>query len=109
MELWIRSQDKKTLKLADNLDIYSIKDEEGIDFFIEESGTTLGCYKTEERALEVLDEIQTILKPKFIVNTGEPIDKGYLAIGNEHICFDTLKTEIIDYSKSPYVYEMPEE
>lgn len=56
MELWIRSQDRTTLIKPDRLDIdyssglYSIKS----DGF----GTLLANYKSEERALEVLDEIQ---------------------------------------------------
>ena len=56
MELWIRSQDRTTLIKTDRLDIdyssglYSIKS----DGF----GTLLANYKSEERALEVLDEIQ---------------------------------------------------
>ena len=58
MELWIRSQDRTTLIKTDRLDIdyssglYSIKS----DGF----GTLLANYKSEKRALEVLDEIQLI-------------------------------------------------
>ena len=61
MNLWIRSQNKEILILAEHLDIYdaSVEDEEL--FVIEESGTDLGSYKTKERALEVLDEIQSLL------------------------------------------------
>ncbi|MCI6191207.1 MAG: hypothetical protein MR691_14980 [Clostridium sp.] len=56
MELWVRSQDKTTLMKVDRLDIdyssglYSIKS----DGF----GTLLANYKSEERAMQVLDEIQ---------------------------------------------------
>ena len=58
MELWIRSQDREILRLADMLDIYEIGDDEEKRFFIEESGVEMGCYKSKERVLEVLDEIQ---------------------------------------------------
>ena len=52
MDLWVRSQDRKRLL---KVDLLSIKDFFNIvsdDFYV------LGTYETEERALEVLDEIQ---------------------------------------------------
>ncbi len=55
MELWIRSQDKEVLILASHLDIYPV--DKNV-YAIEESGVDLGNYKSKERALEVLDEIQ---------------------------------------------------
>lgn len=60
MELWIRSQDKTFLKKVNTIGIV-----EGQDFcFISENITTdLGKYKSKERALEVLDEIQNKLMP----------------------------------------------
>lgn len=59
MELWIRSQDKTFLKKVNTIGIV-----EGQDFyFISENITTdLGKYKTKERALEVLGEIQNMLE-----------------------------------------------
>ena len=59
MELWIRSQDKTFLKKVNTIGIV-----EGSDFcFISENLTTdFGKYKTKERALEVLDEIQNEVK-----------------------------------------------
>ena len=73
MELWIRSQDKKTLSIAKNirLDRYLGGKENNIisnDFF------EIGKYKTEERALEVLDEIQNLLQPKIKYIQEEPIE-----------------------------------
>ena len=66
MDLWIRSQDKRNLKKI-NTEIY-IKEglsnyAEGDVYFIVSSGTELGEYKTKERALEVLDEIQEYIIP----------------------------------------------
>lgn len=67
MELWIRSQDKRNLKKI-NTEIYIKKGlsnyAEGDVYFIVSSGTELGEYKTKERALEVLDEIENIVKPR---------------------------------------------
>lgn len=55
MELWVRSQDKMLLRKPEQLIIY-----EGNEvWFIGESLLIdYGTYKTKERALEVLDEIQ---------------------------------------------------
>ena len=41
MELWIRSQDKETLKLAEMLDIYDLSDSEGQCWAIEECVATI--------------------------------------------------------------------
>ena len=57
MELWIRSQNKGALikvEMLGNTD-GTIKSYLGI------SQTELGTYKSSERALEVLDEIQNLL------------------------------------------------
>ena len=58
MELWIRSQDKTFLRKVNTIGII-----EGSDFwFISENLITdFGKYKSKERALEVLDEIQNRL------------------------------------------------
>lgn len=57
MDLWIRSQGR--LKLVNNCNLY-ISNEFVDEFVIEDmnNNITLGTYKTKERALEVLDEIQ---------------------------------------------------
>ena len=58
MELWVRSQDKTFLRKVNTIGIV-----EGRDFWsIDENLTvSLGRYKTKERALEVLDEIQNYI------------------------------------------------
>ena len=60
MELWIRSQDKTTL--IRSYEIY-ISEQPNI-YLIRAKRTShiLGSYSTIERALEVLDEIQKLLK-----------------------------------------------
>ena len=57
MELWIRSQDKKNLSKANNikLDRY-LGDNKNV--IISNEYFEIGKYKSEERAIEVLDEIQ---------------------------------------------------
>ncbi len=68
MDLWIRSQDREAILKVKNI-FYSTnsKNEHLIRCFIvdnlENGIVVLGEYKTKERALEVLDEIQDILNP----------------------------------------------
>lgn len=63
MNLWIRSQTKKSLIKANNIviidknTIANLGSDYDLDFRIE-----LGTYKTKERALAVLGEIQDILE-----------------------------------------------
>lgn len=62
MKLWIRSQDKRILQKVDNVYLNANYDNRRIctnDSRDYESD--LGEYKTEERALEVLDEIEEFL------------------------------------------------
>ena len=64
MELWVRSQDKEILMKANRIDV----DEKNIivwdnDYHCGE--TYMGEYKTKERALEVLDDIQNIIRGKY--------------------------------------------
>lgn len=58
MELWIRSQGRTFLRKVNTIGIV-----EGRDFWsIDENLTvSFGKYKTKERAIEVLDEIQAYL------------------------------------------------
>lgn len=85
MELWIRSQDKTNLIRVEHLALTNNKTITGMSTNWDYD---LGTYTTKERALEVLDEIQNILKPKIIYNCNGTINQLY------------------DYTK---VYEMPQE
>jgi hypothetical protein len=115
MELWIRSQDKEDLLVVHNLGLaykgkYGFMDKIGdidgycICEFINDYHVKLGTYKTKERALEVLDEIQNILKPqKVLLKVGKPIVET---------CDGTIYREPDEYDikePSTYVYEMPKE
>lgn len=79
MDLWIRSQDKEELVCVHNRIFinnatgigYQIK----IDFLIDEF-IVLGTYETEERALEVLDEIEEIIETQIGKKT-ECLGFGY--------------------------------
>ena len=58
MDLWIKSQDGERLTKVQDLRIYHAKNE---NLWVIEDCDDLGQYKTKERALEVLDEIQSHL------------------------------------------------
>ena len=103
MELWIRSQDKTTLIRS-----YEIYVSEQCNCYLIRAKRTshiLGSYKTFERALEVLDEIQNILKPiikiKYEYDDSQPIMNGEW--------LKSLKEENKIEELSTYVYEMPKE
>lgn len=90
MKLWIRSQDRETMLpnpilIVDDNKILTPKND------YRNTHLLLGHYKTKERALEVLDEIQSRLSPKL------------------HTVFtkDGLNVEVLD--KNYDVYEMPKE
>lgn len=54
MELWVRSQDKRLLCKVDSLNCYKLNG----SFNISTGNQLLGKYSTEERCLEIIDEIQ---------------------------------------------------
>ena len=93
MELWIRSQDRENLLKVDRLDVNDNKIQanfkayySGCDYLI------IGIYESNDRALEVLDEIQKYLEK----------------MGTDEILTD--KIGIISGIKHyGIVYEMPKE
>ena len=88
MNLWVRSQDKRILQKVDNIFLDANYEDKRISTYDGDS-ITLGEYKTKERALEVLDEIQDEL----IGSDFMPIEK------NE---------EVVLTCGSAKIYEMPE-
>ena len=96
MKLWIRSQDRENLVKVDRL---TIDDTNSI--FCDYNDFYLGTYKTKERALEVLDEIQELLQPIYKVTND--LKKSELT-GN---CQWIEKQEYIPIQTK--VYQMPED
>ena len=103
MDLYIRSQDK--MKLVNNCNLY-ISNEIRNEYVIEDLSNKylkLGTYKTKERALEVLGEIQKILEPQLIIkNSGKIIGSFEDTIIREGATYELKEL-------STYVYEMPKE
>ena len=97
MDLWIRSQDRESLTKVSDVeytykkgDLYTdVRGKHYIGTYYD-NFKILGEYKSKERALEVLDEIQAILSPKLKTTLTK----------------DGLNVEVID--KNYDVYQMPE-
>lgn len=89
MDLWIRSQDKENLIKATGVRVI----ENHIQIRSDGLGIlTIGVYKTKERALVVLDDIQN------------KILKGVMAMKTNGL------GEVLDFIPNPiYIYEMPKE
>ena len=94
MELWIRSQDRTKLVKADNISYMDTAEdyERKVHSLWNDCKGILGIYKTKERALEVLDEIENhLINSSFAKKTN--------GLG-----------EVKDIIPNPlFVYEMPEE
>ena len=110
MDLWIRSQDRESLKKI-NTGFYLKQDlsnyAKGEVIFIVGGGDKLGEYETKERALEVLDEIQNILKPKYILNTSSIKPDGDFYEENG-VIFQNYDANAKIEELSTVVYKMPE-
>lgn len=94
MELWIRSQNKTALMKIIDIRLYPDNVYNKTDIFIRDINgdiVSIGSYKTKERALEILDEIQNIFSLKIENKSYEESDLF-------------LKAKMLDS-----VYEMPEE
>lgn len=87
MELWIRSQDRTDLICTNR--IYAVNNQIRTKVYGEIGFTVLGEYKTKERALEVLDEIEEKIN---LINLGH--DFG---------------SPMVDFDNPTYIYRMPEE
>lgn len=76
MELWIRSQDKEKLVKVDEIYIEEIlsttvyiNDRYRVgEWLVECSNVILGTYRSKERALEVLNDIQDTLIAKYVTS-----------------------------------------
>ena len=115
MELWIRSQNKENLLKSRFLTII-----EGKPFYDKDEGYTicnvalnghyelLGTYKTKERSIEVLDEIQNILKPT-IITTGYECELKENIKDKTSFNLDIIPTKTEIQELSTVVYQMPKD
>lgn len=103
MELWVRSQDKEQLLKVIGLYYDYQQQKHHITCITENDYYWVGIYATKERALEVLNEIQNILKPKIIVKSGKPVAETL-----DGVVYKT-PDEVEIKELSVVVYEMPKE
>lgn len=102
MNLWVRSQDKTIFQKVDNLLISDGDNEEGTFNIYTNSlpvQNVLGKYKTKERAIEVLDEIEERIMLINTINIAK--DRDSLIA-----CKNVLTEEKIKGLNYPY--QMPE-
>lgn len=105
--MWIRSQDKMNLIEVQGFQICYIKNEDEEYWEIYTIGTSLGKYKSKERAIEVLDEIQNLLIPKVIVNTYN-VEKKETAY-NKQLIIEPIIADIKVQNNINMFYQMPKE
>lgn len=113
MDLWIRTQDRTGILKADTIFVFEkqiVKRVYGDDLV---KGICLGTYATEERALEVLDEIQKILIGRLIIKTNRKVgskDLNRLAnfFDTKYVINDN-EFEFIQPEATNIIYAMPKE
>lgn len=117
MELWIRSQDKKdlvkvnSLWIMDNqiwMEVPFYENHKKLGLTLSGHNHKLAEYETEERALEVLTEIQNILKPKYILDASSIKPDGDFYKENGMI-FQNYDANAKIEELSTFVYQMPED
>lgn len=115
MELWIRSQDKKdlvkvnSLWIMDNqiwMEVPFYENHKKLGLTLSGHNHKLAEYETKERALEVLNEIQNILKPKYILDASSIKPDGDFYKENGAIIQKYNANAKIE-ELSTFVYQMP--
>lgn len=116
MDLWIRSQDKTKLVKIDNISYLDMSDdyEKEVHSLFNDCKGILGVYKTKNRALEVLEEIQNILVGTIIIKSNVSLSPS-----NQEKLRERFKTDTLPIIEQPsyeikslqnfIVYKMPEE
>lgn len=107
MKLYIRSQDR--MRLIPNPNLYVVESESREVTYIGDTMVGhIGEYKTKERALEVLDEIQDILNPKImLINNSKESFDNFLESGGIIVQPSNTKTDFQQLDTC--VYQMPQE
>lgn len=100
MELWIRSQDKKHLMNAEAIMYEETGTGFGLRVFTKNYDFNIANYKTKERGLEVLDEIQSLID--FMINREM---NRYDAEEYMQICYEELEK----IKENGLIYQMPKD
>ena len=116
MDLWVRTQDREEIVRVKRVSIFYNNIQVVEDDSHESKFISVGVYETKERALEILDEIQNLLKPRCLIKTNsdklnrdnaKQISEAYKKI------FDSsciITNNMLDFEKFDVIcYEMPKE
>ena len=104
MELWVRSQDKECLTNISNIQYIYKNNMHGLGTYYDNL-KILGTYKTKERALQVLGEIQSLLQPTIEY---KPIVQEEYNPAYEYKHFVKVDDNMEIKELSTFVYQMPE-
>lgn len=99
MELWIRSQDRQLL-----IPIKEIISQNSTCIFY--GGNIIADYETQERAIEVLDEIQKILTPQ-LKTIKNKISERKINEFSREVLISPIIEDIKIQQFETFVYEMP--
>lgn len=105
MELWVRSQDKECLTNISNIQYVYKNNMHGLGTYYDNL-KILGTYKTKERAIEVLDEIQSLLQPTIEY---KPIVQEEYNPAYTYKHFVKVDDNMEIKELSTFVYQMPAE
>ena len=112
MELWIRSQDGNILIKANNICVTNEFNDtyNGFEYYIWTDEQVIGIYKTKERALQILDEIQNILQPRIIMKEPEIDYDDMINSLTDNIMLKTTQRIDMELKEAGQVcYKMPKE
>ena len=101
----MRSQDKRILQKVDNIFLDANYENKRISTY-DGDNIELGTYKTKERAIEVLDEIQSLLQPTIEY---KPIVQEEYNPAYTYKHFVKVDDNIEIKELSTFVYQMPAE
>lgn len=111
MDLWIRSQNKEKLCKIENIKYMDTSDdfENEIHSLWNDNNGILGIYKTKERALEVLDEITNLIKPKYLIRMDNhgPVNDFHNNENNSYV--SAYGVGMVSNINQTLYYEMPKE
>lgn len=95
MELWIKTQSEGLHQIIGIDGLYVQKDYTALIGYSNYKHIELGVYKTEQRALEILDEIQSFIENNYESNipsySGNMIANGKIVLKTRQIVYDMPK------------------
>ena len=111
MNLWIRSQNKEKLCKIENIKYMDTSDdfENDTHSLWNDNNGILGIYKTKQRALEVLDEITNLIKPKYLIRIDNhgPVNDFLNNENNSYVSAEGVG--MVSNINQTLYYEMPKE